>query len=138
MILSQSAPVKGNGTERPLQSASLVFLFSPGGHDRQYLAVPLHNRVVAAAVVRIEAAAAIFVAVFEICEAASAALAQHVQRAVAEKAVEVVGVGPLVTWEKFALAVGKIRIALSLGHIDFPRFCKKKRRVRKRHATQWI
>ena len=56
----------------------------------QDFAIPFHDRVVVSAVVRVHAAAAVFVPVFKIFEISAASVAEHVERAVAEQAVEVI------------------------------------------------
>ena len=50
----------------------------------QDFAIPFHDRVVVSAVVRVQAAAAVFVPVLNVSEVSSASVAEHVERAVAE------------------------------------------------------
>ena len=65
---------------------------------------------------RVETAAAVFITVRQIIKCAAAVLAQRIQRAIAEKTVEIIGICTWMAGEVFTFFVCKIRIVM--GHKD--------------------
>ena len=109
-------------------------MFIAGRRDSgKDFSVPFHDRVVVSAAVRVQAAAAVFVPVFKIFEISAASVAEHVERAVAEQAVEVIFVGPCVARIEFAFAMGEVFVFFR--HVPFASFpIKMARRRTTRHT----
>ena len=85
-------------------------------HHRQNLLIPPHDGIIVFTLVRVETAATVFVTVRQIIKCAAAVLAQRIQRAIAEKTVEIIGICTWMAGEVFTFFVCKIRIVMGHKH----------------------